>query len=1067
MAKLTIHCLGAFQASLDNEPLPFDTDKSRALLAYLALEGAQPQRRERLAGLLWSDTPEERALHNLRQALSGLRKALCDEANSIPFLLIQRDTVQVNPSSDFWLDVTTFEKNLDAALHPYQRCPGPQASGRLNIRQLQRIVTLFRGPFLDQLYLNGSPLFDEWASLKRERLNQRMIEALTTLAELHERRGETALARETTSQVLALAPWDETAHAQVMRLLAVEGQWSAAQAQYRHLRRYLQEQLGVEPAPETLALFEQIRRNAAQNIPLPARLPLARHNLPLNTSPIIGRESELDAIADGLADPCCRLLTLIGPGGVGKTRLAIETARGQVGIFADGVYFVPLAALSTDELLPAALADAVGFTFFGNDPAPEQLLHFLGEKHILLLLDNLEQLLPLSPDGLIVQILQHAPRTVILAASRQRLHLQEECLFPVTGLAYAKQTSTRSDEPPAAIQLFANRAQRVLPAFNLFNDANLEAATHICQLLEGLPLGVELAAAALWSHTPAEIAASLRGSLHSLESTAINADDRHRSLWAAFDVSWGLLSDDERILLARLSVFRGGFEGEMALSAVEASPALLAALMDKSLLRRSAAGRYDLHEAIRQFAAEKLSQNKAQVAYAYNRHSQVLTGFLAARIGALKSSGQVQALSEIALEWKNARQAWHWLVSSGNANALAACAEAIFHFCTIRTRYLEGIDLFSHAAASLGGFPAVQAKILTFEGALAYRVLENEQCEATLEQALALFASLDAPNDLALCLIYASGLAYRRKKPALARQRCEQSLALFEQTGDGWGKAYALYQLGLLESRAGRVPEAQQAFHASLQVARAIGDQRRQIGPLNLLGDLNCQLGAYAESQTYFEEGLALSRHLDDRFNTALTLVNLGTTFHYTQRYAQAQRCYLESLDIAREIGDLGGQSLALTNLGELSLVQQKYAEGLAYCQQGLVLAEKAGDEWAILIGWTNLADAALGLGDLAAASEYLAQAIPLAVQSQEPALVLRALLHQGRWYLAQGENKKALQLLGLVIHHETTYEEHREAARQALAQYGFAIPLKNELLVALSDDLSWDSIAEKLACVA
>jgi predicted ATPase/DNA-binding SARP family transcriptional activator len=1050
VTTLHIHCLGAFQATLDGNPLAFDTDKSRALLAYLAIEAGQPQHRARLAGLLWSDAPEERALHNLRQALSGLRKSLGDDANAAPYLLIQRDTVQFNPQSDAWLDVTALETDLSAAQQHYQPGPGPRPHCRLNLRQLQRAVARFRGPLLDQLYLSGSPLFDEWASLKREALNQRMIAALALLADQYERRGEMAQARQFASQIAALAPWDETAQAQVMRLLAVEGQWSAAQAQYHHLRRYLREQLAVEPTAETAALFEQIRSHAAQNRPLAAKQPRARHNLPLAAIPLIGREDELDAIAAALADPCCRLLTILGPGGVGKSHLALEAARGQVGIFADGVFCAPLAALTNADMLPAALADALGFTFFGEEPASEQLVRYLAEKHVLLLLDNLEQLLPLAAEGLIVQILAHAPGVALLITSRQRLNLQEECLLPLNGLAYPTQQDIRADQGAdpehASVQLFVSRAQRVQPGFGLHSAANRQAAAQICHLLEGLPLGIELAAASLWSHTAAEIAASLSNSLHSFESAAINASDRHRSLWAAFEVSWALLSAEEQAILAQLAVFRGGFDAALAQQVIRAPVALLAALVDKSLLRRGAAesdttGRYHLHEAIRQFAAEKLAAAPAQAAATRRDHAQVLASFLAARTAALKSAGQMQALAEIALEWENVRQAWAWLVQHAAAEAISHCAEAIYHFCGIRWRHTEAIELFTAAADALGGAPAVQARVLTFLGAAAYRSFEMERCETALQRALELYTTLDLPNPLALCLVYASGLASRRKDPPLARQRCLQALALFEQTGDTWGQAYAYYQLGLLESRAGRVTEMRQALEASLQAARASGDQRRQIGPLNLLGDLACQMGAYAESQTWFEQALALSRDLDDRYNIALTLINLGTAHHYTAHFDQAKQCYEESIIISQDIGDLSNQGLALSNLCELALVQGRFAEGLAYARQGLALASKARDEWGELIGWINLADAAIHLKDVPAARDSLAHALPRAAQSKEPALLLRALLHQGRLHLLMGEKEKASALLGLVIHHPATYDEHREAARQALQEAHLPIP--------------------------
>ena len=234
MARLKIACFGAFQATLDGIPLTFDTDKTRALLVYLALTAPQPQRRERLAGLLWSDATDERALHNLRQTLSYLRKTLKEEGNPQPFLSIQRESIQINPSSDIWVDVHQFERGLESALAHYQHNHSTASArrSRLNLRRLERAIQLYQAPFLDQLYLSGSPLFDEWASMQREALNQQAILALTILADLYERRSDYAQARQYAGRVVDLAPWDETAHVQVIRLLAQDGLWSAAQAQY-------------------------------------------------------------------------------------------------------------------------------------------------------------------------------------------------------------------------------------------------------------------------------------------------------------------------------------------------------------------------------------------------------------------------------------------------------------------------------------------------------------------------------------------------------------------------------------------------------------------------------------------------------------------------------------------------------------------------------------------------------------------------------------------------------------------------------------------------------------------
>jgi len=1055
VTRLHITCLGAFQAFLDGKVIAFDTDKARALLAYLALESDRPQRREHLAGLLWSDVPEERALHNLRQTLSALRKALETEpGEAAPFLWVQRDSVQFNPESAAWLDAAAFEEKLASALRYYNHTPRPGADSRLNLRLLQQATGLFRGPFLDQMYLSGSPLFDEWASLKREAYNQRMIEALSILADVHERRAEIVQARQYANQIVALAPWDETAQAQAMRLWAVEGQWSAAQAQYHHFRRYLHDQMGVEPTTDTQELYERIRKAAAQNIPLAPLRPAARHSLPLDATPFCGRQQELDALVASLSDPHCHLLTIVGPGGVGKTRLALEAARQQVGIFRDGVFFVSLAGLSDRDLLPSTLAEALGFAFYGDEDAVDELIRFLEGRQMLWVLDNLEQLLPLQADSLVPQVLLRSPGVVILATSRQRLNLQEECLFPLQGLSYPEYVdSDEKLEDLDAIQLFASRAQRVSPYFRLENPSDRQAAAQICQLLEGLPLGVELAAAALWRHTPAEVANRLRGNLGSLASTAINTNDRHRSLWAAFEVSWAQLTHDEQNFLVRLSVFRGGFEGEMAIQlaapAPEAShpgspPALLASLLDKSLVRRSSTGRYDLHEAIRQFAAERLAADPLLAQDTHRRHAARFSSFLAERNPALKGAGQIAALAEIALEWDNIRHAWAWLVEERHTAEIAACAEGVFHFCNIRTHYNEGMDFFRQAndcLADVPGATAVLAQSLAFFGALAYRAQEKDRAAEALERSRALFERVDAPVGLAFCLLFSSALAYRRKQHPQARDWCEQSLALFQQAGDRWGQSYALYQLGLLESRAGQSAQAQEALQASLEAAQAIGDQRRQIAPLNVLGDLACQAGNYAAAAPYFEKCLNLSRTLGDRYNTSVALGNLGTTLHYTGQFERARECYQESLAVAIEIGDLAGQSLAISNLGEASLALRQFDEAQASFEQGLALAQRAGDDYAMVIGLINLGDIAIRQGRLATAQERLAQAMQTASAMQEPTLQLRTLLHLGQLALCNGQVARGLNLLGLVIHHPASEDDHRQVARQALAQAGLPAP--------------------------
>ena len=350
------------------------------------------------------------------------------------------------------------------------------------------------------------------------------------------------------------------------------------------------------------------------------------------------------------------MLTLTGLGGSGKTRLALEAGREQVGLFGDGVYFVPLAALVAANQLPATIADALGLAFSEHTDIQAQLLAYLRGKKLLLILDNLEHLLPpargeiagnLPPArggdrggaSLLADILAHAPGVVILATSRQRLELREECVYAVEGLAYPRETrflegtETRFLSETGfltydALALFLSCARRADRRFALTTD-DQATVVRICQLVEGLPLGVELAAAAIGARSAAEISGEIGRTLDFLAATARNVPDRQRSLRAAFEHSWQLLAPAAQAILAGLSVFRGGFTAEAARQVAAAAPADLSGLVDRSLLRYDGAGRYDVHQALRPYAAEKLAADPAGQAIVEAQHARHFAAFLA------------------------------------------------------------------------------------------------------------------------------------------------------------------------------------------------------------------------------------------------------------------------------------------------------------------------------------------------------------------------------------------------------------------------------------------------------
>ncbi len=838
MPGLKITSLGDLRIELDGEPASgFDTDKTRALLVFLAVENARPQRRTYLAGLLWSDQSEEQALHGLRQALSSLRKVLGDSSAPLPFLLANRDSIQINPEIPLRVDILAFHQKLQSAYRYYER---RDRGGWLNIRSLQQAAALYQGPFLDHFDLKGSPLFDEWAALIREENNRRATEAFALLAEYHERRGEYAQARKMIEQVLKIAPWDETAHIHLMRLLALDQQWSAAHHQFVTMRRYLDEHLGLELSPESRVLFEQIRAAASKNSGFPARFPPVHAELPAPEPPLIGRQKELDEITDLLVDPACRLVTLLGPGGVGKTRLAVEAARQQVGVFTDGVYFVPLVSVSSGEQVDAFIADALGLVLTGQSDPHARLIDYLREKRLLLVLDNYEQLLSAGEGALpLAKILASASGTILLVTSRERLLLKEEWVYPLTGLRYPQSAPGAQDLPSGwlvcfdALELFYRRARQSQHSFTL-DSATLAAVVRICTLLEGLPLGIELAAGAVWNQSCDAVAEQIDMHLGSLVASANNPLPRHRSLWAAFDVSWHLLTPAEQAVIRRLSVFRGGFPQGAAQHVAQASPDLLTALVNQSLLQVHPGGRYDFHEAVRQYANEKLVL-AGDLADYRAAHARFYCTFLANLSTTLEGEGQKQSLTALQMELGNAKAAWEWWVENCQIDEILTCLLPLYQFFNVRSRFTEGIQCFQRAVSGLqaliqtGTNPAAQqayGMVIARIGSLAYYARQNALALEMLEQAQNIFTRLNDLAELAFCRTTLGGVYQRRKDFARAQTCAEQNLVYYRQVGNALGETRALYLLGLIHNRLAKFARVRDSIYSRPLMPESIPETR-------------------------------------------------------------------------------------------------------------------------------------------------------------------------------------------------------------------------------------------------
>ncbi len=684
MSELRIHLFGAPRVVLGDRAVAIPRRKALALLAYLAAS-PQPYSRDALATLFWPEHDQESARAHLRRTLSEVKNA----AGSI----FEADRMQIVPNKSLWLDTAIFEDRLSAAQHhdhpAGQPCPTCQPA-------LAEAVALYTGDFMAGFTLPDSPDFDMWQSFKAESLRRSLAEALQLLIEWHTAQGEYEAAIGYGRRWVALDTLHEPAHGQLMRLYALAGQPGAALRQYEICRDILSEELGIEPDPATTGLYEAIRARtigppAARSSRLAAVPELAPqvapHNLPPQLTPFIGREKELAEVQQLLlADPPYRLVTIVGPGGIGKTRLAQAVGHDLAGSFAHGVYLVSFAQIESSEHLLPTLAGSLGLRLSpGVDPR-EQVLSLLRSRHMLLILDNFEHLLDAS--AIVSDILEFAPRVSVLVTSRERLNQSGEAVYSLGSLAFPEANSPDQIHQALgyeAVILLVQSAQRARPDLELTPD-NVAAAVRICHLVQGMPLAIVLAGAWFELLSLNEIADEIERSLDFLEADMRDLPERQHSVRAAFDYSWKRLSPVEQRAFARLSVFRGGFTRRAAQDVTGTDLRALRTLINKSFVTLNSADRYEIHELLRQFGAEKLALMDECEATC-DAHSRYYLD-LVARLE--QNPGDGEGLHQIEVDLDNIRQAWTWAFEKRDVPSVDRALQSLFVYDEWRSQQHEG-----------------------------------------------------------------------------------------------------------------------------------------------------------------------------------------------------------------------------------------------------------------------------------------------------------------------------------------------------------------------------------------
>jgi predicted ATPase/DNA-binding NarL/FixJ family response regulator len=714
-------------------------------------------------------------------------------------------------------------------------------------------------------------------------------------------------------------------------------------------------------------------------------------------NPFIGRDRELSELARLLTDPKCRLITLVGPGGSGKTRLAIQAANDNAAHFSDGVYFVGLQPVSSGEFLMSAIADALGYSLRGSDETA-QILDYLHDKQMLLVLDNFEHLL--NSVDVLDAILQHTPGVKLLVTSREVLNLREEWLYPVQGMPFPSDLSAADLEDYGAVELFVEHARRVRRDFSL--DDERVQVVRLCRVVEGMPLALELAASWLKSLPCRAIVNEIEQNLDFLNTNLRNIPVRHRSMRTVFEHSWKLLTDEERQIFKRLSVFRGGFQRKAAEQVAGASLATLSTLVDKSLLHGDSSGRYQIHELLRQYAVEQLQASSEEAAHIHELHCDYFADFLDQRYDELMGSRQVEVNQEITEDMENVRAMWEYAAEHKRLDALEKSVSCYAQFCEIGGRYQESTRAMLKAVDSVEHLTGLQAR----------RVLALAQTWLGWD-----YIRLGQYED--------GDTAFR------------SSQMIYEETGlmpplDAFG-ADPLNGLAMLAVTRGDFQDALEFGERAQQRASARGQKRELVVSLYALANASFGLGKYDAAYHYAWQAYELTQEVKNSWMSGYILIVLGDIERAWGNYDQALRHYQNSHDVKKQVNDAEGMAVALNHMGWIALAQQQPDQATNLFHQSLKIYQRIYDPGGLGTTLFGLSDAALMGGDYAAACSCLCQALEIATTIRWPTLTLRLLLSASDLLEVIDEPERSVELLQMVLSHPASDQEMKARAQQSL----------------------------------